>query len=101
MDLGLTGRTALVSGASSGLGLASAEALSEEGANVVLFARRADQLEQHAARLGGVAVAGDVNEDGWTDVVVYYWGRAPVAFLRRPGYAGQQAQYHDRHQNER
>src|SRR5690242_21752616 len=63
MDLGLSGRTALVSGASSGLGLASAEALAEEGANVVLFARRADQLSEHAARLGGVAVAGDVNED--------------------------------------
>ena len=44
MDLGLSGRTALVCGASSGLGLASAEALAEEGANVVLFARRAEQL---------------------------------------------------------
>ena len=63
MDLGLTGRTALVSGASSGLGLASAEALAEEGANVVLFARRAEQLEENAARLGGVAVVGDVRED--------------------------------------
>jgi 3-oxoacyl-[acyl-carrier protein] reductase len=39
VDLGLSGRTALVCGASSGLGLASAEALAEEGANVVLFAR--------------------------------------------------------------
>jgi 3-oxoacyl-[acyl-carrier protein] reductase len=63
MDLGLSGRTALVCGASSGLGLASAEALAEEGANVVLFARRADELEEHAARLGGVAVAGDVTDD--------------------------------------
>ena len=63
MDLGLTGRTALVSGASSGLGLASAEALAEEGANVVLFARRAEQLEENAARLGGVAVVGDLTED--------------------------------------
>ena len=63
MDLGLTGRTALVSGASSGLGLATAEALAEEGANVVLFARRAEQLEENAARLGGVAVVGDVRED--------------------------------------
>ena len=63
MDLGLKGRTALVCGASSGLGLASAEALAEEGANVVLFARRADELEQHAARVGGVAVAGDVTDD--------------------------------------
>jgi 3-oxoacyl-[acyl-carrier protein] reductase len=63
MDLGLTGRAALVCGASSGLGLASAEALAEEGAKVVLFARRAEQLEEHAARLGGIAVAGDVRDD--------------------------------------
>jgi 3-oxoacyl-[acyl-carrier protein] reductase len=63
VDLGLSGRTALVCGASSGLGLASAEALAEEGVNVVLFARRGEQLEEHAARLGGVAVAGDVRED--------------------------------------
>ena len=64
MDLGLNGRTALVCGASSGLGLASAEALADEGANVVLFARRAERLEEHATRLGGVAIAGDVREDG-------------------------------------
>lgn len=63
MDLGLSGRTALVCGASSGLGLASAEALAEEGANVVLFARRAEQLEEHANRLGGIAVGGDVRKD--------------------------------------
>ena len=63
MDLGLTGRTALVCGASSGLGLASAEALAEEGANVVLFARRAEQLDENATRLGGVAVVGDVKDD--------------------------------------
>jgi 3-oxoacyl-[acyl-carrier protein] reductase len=63
VDLGLSGRTALVCGASSGLGLATAEALAEEGANVVLFARRGEQLEEHAARLGGAAVAGDVRDD--------------------------------------
>jgi 3-oxoacyl-[acyl-carrier protein] reductase len=63
VDLGLSGRTALVCGASSGLGLASAEALAEEGANVVLFARRGEQIEKHAARLGGAAVTGDVRED--------------------------------------
>jgi 3-oxoacyl-[acyl-carrier protein] reductase len=64
VDLGLSGRTALVCGASSGLGLASAEALSEEGANVVLFARRAEELQAQAERLGGVAVGGDVTDDG-------------------------------------
>ncbi len=64
MDLGLTGRTAIVCGASSGIGLGIAEALAEEGANVVMFARRGDVLEREADRIGGVAVAGDVtNED--------------------------------------
>jgi hypothetical protein len=33
------------------------------------------------------AVPGDFNEDGRLDVLVYYWGRTPVAFLRRPGPA--------------
>jgi hypothetical protein len=27
---------------------------------------------------------GDLNEDGLTDVLVYYWGRPPIAFLRKP-----------------
>jgi enediyne biosynthesis protein E4 len=26
---------------------------------------------------------GDLNEDGWMDILVYYWGRPPIAFLRR------------------
>ncbi|MCW2976876.1 MAG: hypothetical protein JWM06_2157 [Actinomycetia bacterium] len=60
MDLGLKGRTALVTGASSGLGLATAEALAAEGANVSMFARRRDLLEREADRLGALAVRGDV-----------------------------------------
>jgi len=60
MDLGLRGRTAIVCGASSGLGLASAEALAEEGANVAMLARRREQLEQDADRIGALAVRGDV-----------------------------------------
>src|ERR671923_786634 len=60
MDLGLRGRTAIVCGASSGMGLAIAEALAAEGANVAMFARRRDLLEREAERLGGLAVRGDV-----------------------------------------
>ena len=60
MDLGLRGRTAIVCGASSGLGLASAEALAEEGANVAMLARRRDHLERDADRIGALAVRGDV-----------------------------------------
>ena len=60
MDLGLQGRTAIVCGASSGIGLAIAEALAREGANVAMFARRRDVLEREAERLGALAVRGDV-----------------------------------------
>jgi len=60
MDLGLKGRTAIVCGASSGLGLATAEALAAEGANVTMFARRRDALEREADRIGALAVRGDV-----------------------------------------
>jgi len=61
VDLGLKGRTALVCGASAGLGLASAEALAAEGANVTMFARRRDVLEREADRIGALAVRGDVS----------------------------------------
>jgi 3-oxoacyl-[acyl-carrier protein] reductase len=60
VDLGLQGKTAIVCGASSGIGLGIAESLAGEGANVVMFARRADVLEREAERLGAVAVTGDV-----------------------------------------
>jgi 3-oxoacyl-[acyl-carrier protein] reductase len=60
MDLGLAGRTAIVCGASSGMGLAIAETLAGEGANVVMFARRRDLLEREAERIGGLPVQGDV-----------------------------------------
>ena len=60
MELGLSGRTAIVCGASSGMGLAIAEALAAEGANVAMFARRRELLEREAERLGALAVRGDV-----------------------------------------
>ncbi len=92
MDLGLSGRTALVFGASSGLGLASAQALAEEGANVALVARRAELVEEKAARLGGLGLGGDVRspEDreravaatverfGGLDVLVWNGGGPPA-----------------------
>ncbi|HEU0304606.1 MAG TPA: SDR family oxidoreductase [Gaiellaceae bacterium] len=60
MELGLRGRTAIVCGASAGIGLGIAEALAAEGANVAMLARRRDVLEREADRLGALAVRGDV-----------------------------------------
>jgi 3-oxoacyl-[acyl-carrier protein] reductase len=62
VNLGLEGRTAIVCGASAGIGLAVAESLAEEGANVTMFARRRDVLGREAERLGALAVRGDVTD---------------------------------------
>ncbi len=70
MDLGLKGRTAIVTGASSGLGLATAESLAAEGANVTMFARRRDLLEREAERIGALAVRGNVTNPRDLDNVV-------------------------------
>ncbi len=36
-------------------------------------------------------LVGDLNEDGLMDILVYYWGRTPVAFLRAKGTPGQRS----------
>lgn len=51
MELGLTGRKALITGASMGIGLTTAETLAAEGCDVWLVARSADLLEEAAARI--------------------------------------------------
>jgi|MBV0877733.1 3-oxoacyl-[acyl-carrier protein] reductase len=66
MDLGIKGKTALVCGASKGLGKGCAEALAADGVNLVLVARNAEALEKTAEdirRAHGVnvtAVAADI-----------------------------------------
>ena len=96
MDLGLTGRTALVFGASSGLGLASAAALAGEGANVAIVARRREELERQADRIGAFAVVGDVTRPeetrhavaaaverfGGLDILVWNHGGPPPGTAR-------------------
>ncbi|MCE0504006.1 MULTISPECIES: SDR family oxidoreductase [unclassified Roseivivax] len=69
MDLGLKGRTAIVSAASKGLGRACAMSLAHEGVNLVLNARSADALEATAEEIRAAtgvevtAVPADFNTD--------------------------------------
>ncbi|MEM6440016.1 MAG: SDR family oxidoreductase [Pseudomonadota bacterium] len=75
-DLGLQGKTAIITGASDGLGLATAKRFVAEGANVVMNARRAEHLSAAAdavakAGNGGVhAQAGDVTDPGHCESLV-------------------------------
>ncbi len=62
--VGMSTRTAVVTGASSGIGAATARSLAAEGFRVFCAARRTDRVEQLAAEIGGVAVTCDVTDAG-------------------------------------
>ncbi|HXL90567.1 MAG TPA: SDR family NAD(P)-dependent oxidoreductase [Streptosporangiaceae bacterium] len=66
----LTGTVALVTGASSGIGAATAESLASLGATVVLAARRTDRIEELAGKIradGGTALALTADVTGEAD----------------------------------
>jgi NAD(P)-dependent dehydrogenase (short-subunit alcohol dehydrogenase family) len=76
MDLGLSGKVAVITGASVGIGLAIAEGLAAEGVHVVMAAREGDRLQKAARRIAkahGVktlAVACDIATASGADVLV-------------------------------
>ncbi|HLZ20769.1 MAG TPA: SDR family oxidoreductase [Ktedonobacterales bacterium] len=78
----LTGRTALVTGGSRGIGLAIGSALAGAGANVVLAARHADQIEAAAAALRerGAQVVGVAANVSKADEVAMLVDAAEAAF---------------------
>jgi NADP-dependent 3-hydroxy acid dehydrogenase YdfG len=87
MSTNIEGKVVVITGASSGLGEATARLLSEQGATVVLGARRADRIEALAAELNGnggraLAVATDVTDRGQVkalvDAAAQAYGRVDV-----------------------
>ncbi|RJG13474.1 glucose 1-dehydrogenase [Pseudomonas cavernicola] len=95
----LTGKVAIVTGASSGIGLATAKLFAEEGAKVVVAARREAELAKLVAEIsaaGGeaVALAGDVQSEDFAKALVALavsrFGRLDIAF-NNAGTLGEQA----------
>jgi 3-oxoacyl-[acyl-carrier protein] reductase len=121
MDLGIKGKTALVTASSAGMGRNIAHALAAEGVNVVLFARSADKLRdvaQDIVRTHGVkalAVPGDMLvradverltaalqsecECGCPDIVILNTGRAPNP-LRATLDESEEQRWHEAYQNQ-
>ena len=90
MDLGLTGRVAVVTAASKGLGRATALALAAEGVKVVLNARDAAALDKVAAQIDeALVVPGDITDPAlpaWlVDAAVERWGRVDVVVANAGG----------------
>jgi len=76
MDLGLKGKTAVITGGSVGIGLAIAEGLAAEGANLILSARGRERLDTEAVRIAekygvsAIAVESDVATVEGTEAII-------------------------------
>ena len=69
---GFSGRVAIVTGSSEGIGFSIAKALAENGANILLVARREGLLRQAAETLGPAAawISADLTEEGAAQKIV-------------------------------
>jgi 3-oxoacyl-[acyl-carrier protein] reductase len=79
MDLGLKGKTAIVTGATRGIGRAIADLFADEGANVAICARKADEVEATVAALKAKGV------QAFGQVVDIADGAALKAFIAKAG----------------
>ena len=79
----LEGKKAVVLGASSGIGWAICERFAEHGADVIVAARRLENLEKLADKIGGTAVRCDGRDHddlkALADTAMEKWGRLDIA----------------------
>ena len=71
-------RIAVVTGASSGIGEATAKSLAALGFHVVVVARRADRLNALANEIGGTAIVADVTDDAAVEALAHKLSRVDV-----------------------
>ena len=81
-------RVAVVTGASSGIGEATARTLAAEGFHVVAVARRADRIQRLAEEIGGSAVVADVTDDAAVDALAAELARVDVLVNNAGGAKG-------------
>ncbi|NNN14874.1 MAG: SDR family oxidoreductase [Acidimicrobiaceae bacterium] len=91
MDLGLNGKTALVTGGSSGLGLGTAAALADEGVNVVIASRSREKIDaallKHPKILSGIEcdLSTPDGVDGLVSTAIARLGQVDIVILNAGG----------------
>jgi NADP-dependent 3-hydroxy acid dehydrogenase YdfG len=81
-------RVAVVTGASSGIGEATARALARQGFHVVVAARRADRIAALAGEIGGTAIVADVTDDAAVNALASQLSRVDVLVNNAGGAKG-------------
>ena len=81
-------RIAVVTGASAGIGEATARTLAAQGFHVVVVARRADRINALAAEIGGTAIVADVTDGAAVDALAAQLKRVNVLVNNAGGAKG-------------
>lgn len=88
VETGRNERVAVITGASSGIGAATARTLAAQGFHIVAVARRADRIHDLAEEIGGTAIVADVIDDASVDALASKLSRVDVLVNNAGGARG-------------